>query len=227
VLHTLAFDPGSRFLVTGSRDRTARRWNLKAQNPADSSTIVANDGQGVDSSITAVALSDNAQRLVTGDYSGLVRVWNLADGAAPITLRGHRKEIVGAAISSDGQFVVTGSEDSTIRIWNLRPEASGVPIVLREDEQPRFLSLSKDGRFIVSGNDKAIELWQLKVDELMRLARVIAGRNLSHAEWRELFPGKPYVKTFKDLADPTDEEEPPANAAPKPKASSKADPSPH
>jgi WD40 repeat protein len=208
----VAFDASSRFLVTGARDGKARFWNLQGQNPAVSSTIVADHGDTAGSGITAVALSDDAQWLVTGDYDGLVRVWNLAKGEEPLNLRGHKSSLVGAAFSSDGNFVITGSEDATIRIWNLKSEQpESVPVILREDGALRFLSMSKDGRWIVSGDYHATHLWQLWLDDflwqlwlddLISVARTTAGRNLSQAEWSQYFAGQPYHKTFEDLPAP-------------------------
>lgn len=205
VVRAVAFDAGNRFLVTGSRDGKARLWNIHAQNPGATSTIVANHGDAAGSGLTAVALSDDARKLVTGDYDGVVRIWRLEKGSSSemFTLRGHQKSIIGAAFSSDGNFVVTGSEDSTIRIWNLLSNTPGAaPVVLRQGQPLTFLSLSKDGRWIVSGDREAAKIWQLQMDDLVSLAHMVAGRNLSRTEWSEFFSDKRYRKTFADLGEP-------------------------
>lgn len=202
IVRAAAFDPNGRFVVTGSMDGKARLWDLKDSNRHPQSTIVADHGHDAGSGITAAAMSDDASWLVTGDYDGLVRVWKLGarTSSEHVTLRGHKKQIIGVAFTPDAQFVVSGSEDGMIHIWNLKTEQPTVaPVRIVTGDELRFLSMSKDGSWIVTGDGETAKLWQARSMDLIPLARATAGRNLSQAEWKEYFFEKAYRKTFDDL----------------------------
>ena len=101
--------------------------------------------------------------------------------------------------------------DKTIRIWDLnRPEDD--PRILRGHAGPiRSLSLSTDGKTLISGSDDGTAReWKVSPPEpserdphvLVTRARLVAGRsNLLWAEWQQFFPGVNYRRTFDELPD--------------------------
>lgn len=64
------------------------------------------------------------------------------------------------------------------------------------------MAFSPDGRWLVTVFSKSARLWQMQLDDLLNLARVTAGRNLTPQEWKQFFHGEPYHKTFPDLPAP-------------------------
>jgi WD40 repeat protein len=65
------------------------------------------------------------------------------------------------------------------------------------------VAISPDSHWVVTGSeDTTARLWLPQINELINLARVTAGRNLSADEWRLYFPSEPYHKTFPDLSWP-------------------------
>ena len=75
------------------------------------------------------------------------------------------------------------------------------PVVLRGHEGPvNAVAISPDSRWVVTGSgDKTARLWLLQMKDLMKLARIVVGRNFFADEWRLYFPGEKYRKTFKEL----------------------------
>ncbi|MBM3500950.1 MAG: NACHT domain-containing protein, partial [Armatimonadetes bacterium] len=81
--------------------------------------------QGHASGVSAVALTPDGQRAVTGSWDNTVRVWDLNTGTCLRTLQGHTSGVLAVALTPDGQRAVTGSYDNTVRVWDL---GSGVEV---------------------------------------------------------------------------------------------------
>ena len=84
----VAISPDNRWLVTGSEDKTARLWDLRAKDPAANPVVL----RGHEASVNAVAISPDNHWLVTGSRDNTARLWDLSakDPAAnPVVLRGH------------------------------------------------------------------------------------------------------------------------------------------
>jgi len=203
-IEAVAISPDGHWLVTGSYEGTACLWDLSAADPTAAPVVL----RGHDSAIHAVAISRDGHWLVTAGGDPLsatrdntARLWDLSasdPAAAPVVLRGHEGAIMAAAISPDGHWLVTGSYDNTARLWDLRAsDPPAAPVVLRGHEGAiSAVAISPDGHWLVTGSlDTTARLWSLRLDELADLACHTAGRNLTHAEWEQYFPGQDYRKT--------------------------------
>jgi hypothetical protein len=91
------------------------------------------------------------------------------------------------AISANNHWLVTGSEDHTARLWDL---------TAKDPAANRWL--------VTCSYDGTARLWLLQAGELIDLARVVAGRNLTMDEWERYFRGEVYRKTFANLPGPGD-----------------------
>ena len=58
----MAISPDNHWLVTGSDDKTARLWDLSANNPAADPLVL----RGHEGRVTGVAISPDSRWLVTG-----------------------------------------------------------------------------------------------------------------------------------------------------------------
>jgi hypothetical protein len=148
----------------------------------------------------------NVRRLAAESSSALrehpQRSFLLAVG--PIVLSGHSMQINSVAISSDNHWVVTNSWD-LIALWDLTAKnlASNPSRALGRQMKNNSPVISSDNPWLATGSkDNTARLWLLQVSDLIELARVVAGRNLSAEESKLYFPGEPYHKTFPDLPGP-------------------------
>jgi WD40 repeat protein len=85
----------------------------------------------------------------------------------PTTLKGHALEVSSAAIAADNNTVISGSVDNTIKIWNLRTgqlkrTLTGHTGVID------YLSVTPDGKYIVSAESKNVRIWNLLTGALIR-----------------------------------------------------------
>jgi WD40 repeat protein len=98
--------------------------------------------------------------LATGDGSGKIIIWQIADGQPLLTLQDHTNLVLSVAWSADGQFLASGSADRTVRIWNLNT-GSCDSILPAHQNWVWSVAWSADGQFLASGSaDRTVKLWQ-------------------------------------------------------------------
>jgi len=159
----VAISADNHWLITASRDNTARLWNLSAKDPAGNPVVLC----GHEGPIRAVAISADNRRLITGSEDKTVRLWDLSarDPAAnPVVLRGHDGPVWAVEISADNRWLVTCSEDKTARLWDLAvKDPTANPVVLRGHERAvSRAAISVGNRWLVTcSEDKTARLWDL------------------------------------------------------------------
>jgi WD40 repeat protein len=114
--------------------------------------------------VTAVAISADGSRILSGAADGTVRVWELAGGdplANPIALPGTTAPIDAVALSSDGARLIAAGDDGVIHVWGTDNQAT--PRDLTGPAGPiSTLLISPDGRRLaVAGNDQVAYVWNL------------------------------------------------------------------
>jgi WD40 repeat protein len=71
--------------------------------------------------VQCVTFSPDGERIVSGAFDGMVKVWRTQTGQELLTLRGHQGPVSSVGFSGDGRKLITGSTDGTVRIWDGRP----------------------------------------------------------------------------------------------------------
>jgi len=165
----VAISRDGRWLATGGADKTARLWDLAAQDPGASAAVLS----GHQGPVSAVAFSPDRRWLATGAQDGTVILWDLAarnPAESPVSLRGHRAPIRAMAISADSRWLLSAggnahNPDDSARLWDLRAQdPAGSVIELRGHLQPIWAAaISPDGRWAaLGGEDTTIRLFDLK-----------------------------------------------------------------
>ena len=115
-----------KHLVSGSRDRTLRIWNLDTQR------LVREPLQGHTGSVLCLQFDDSEEEdlIVSGSSDESVILWQFSTGRMIKRLIGaHRESVLN--LKFDKRFLVTCSKDKTIKIWNrreLRPGDRDYPV---------------------------------------------------------------------------------------------------
>jgi WD40 repeat protein len=177
---SVAFSPdgrmlitGSRGLVDGSRDSTARLWDVT------SGTEVA-VLRGHEDRINSVAFSPDGRTVVTGSQDKTVRLWDLTTGKETAVLRGHEDAVTSVAFGPDGRTVITGSDDRTGRLWEV---ATGKELArLPHDQAVTSVAFSPDGRMAATGSqDTNARLWEVATGR--EIARIPHQRAVSSVQF--------------------------------------------
>lgn len=116
--------------------------------------------------VSAVALTRDGKKLVTGSYDQTVRLWSVKTGSLLKIFSGHSREIHCVAISWDGKFIASGSADNTIKLWDIRTGAllrSFGNLIIGHSDTVTALAFSPNNQFLASTSlDKKVRLWSLK-----------------------------------------------------------------
>jgi len=135
-VHSVAFSPDNKVMLTGSKDGVARVWNLDG--------VIQLEISAHQEGVNVVAFDPNSKFMLTGGADGSVKLWNL-NGTLLQDFK-HPQAISTVAISPNGQYILTGSE--TARLWDLK---GNLQRVIGQD-QISSMAFSADGNSILTAS---------------------------------------------------------------------------
>lgn len=197
-VRALAFDRHGKTLLTGSHDRTARRWRWPAGDPLEEP--LWHFGQ-----VGAVALRGDGQEWFVGTDAHFAQRWDHADKAIASLQLHHRGTVRSLAYHPTRSLVLTGSWDQTARLWE--PD-SGKPIgpPLPHTAEVETVAFHPHGRrFLTGGWDERIHFWRVPdpiigtLDELRLHMETLAGQVLQADETLRRFATDEWQRRFRTL----------------------------
>ena len=119
MIKDVMFTPNGKVLVSVSRDKTIRLWDVETGNLIK--TIRGEIEEGYKGEIFSGALSPDGKILAVGGYlqNNIIRLINLYSGKQIATLKGHNNNVYALAFSPDGKLLASGGADYTIKIWSI------------------------------------------------------------------------------------------------------------
>ncbi|KAG2340259.1 WD40 repeat-like protein [Suillus weaverae] len=114
-LRSISYFPDGQRMISGSYDKTARQWDLKAGKEIKEARDVCEE------EVWAVAVSRDGRWVVTGggDHDRPeLKACEVETGIVK-KLRGHSQDITCVDISADNTLLASGSRDETTWTWNL------------------------------------------------------------------------------------------------------------
>jgi WD40 repeat protein len=149
-----SFAPDGRRILSASRDRTARLWDIS------SGAMVREFQQGHQYLATTAVFFPLGDRFLTAAVDNSTRIWDVASGAQLRVLE-HTGLSAAAAISADGRHIATGGDNKTAKLWDA---ASGELLGETPDHEAEVtaVAFSPDGSQLFTGDAFGrCRLWQI------------------------------------------------------------------
>ncbi|CAI5720484.1 unnamed protein product [Hyaloperonospora brassicae] len=152
IVMALAVSPDGRWLVSASKDRTARLWDLRptgGKQMGKTLPCCVAVCTGHTEALCAIAISQRATSFatgaayyVTGSSDKTLKMWSLQSLAglyatpakpAPATLmvsslgtvKAHDKDVNALAVSPNDRFIASASQDKLIKVWHSQQAGAG------------------------------------------------------------------------------------------------------
>lgn len=123
--------------------------------------------------IHALAVSPQGTHLAAGSEDKRIYIYNLESRRLERTLEGHTEMVTGMSFSPDGRLLVSKGWQENIRLWDT--ETWQELSVVRENQgstyvgvTPRFHPKQNDVLATFGGNQLAVRVWDLDLDEIVR-----------------------------------------------------------
>jgi WD40 repeat protein len=155
-VRSVAFCPGSEFILTGGGDMERNEGEAWLW---DTATGRHNGEQLGSEAVWAVAVSPDGKTCAIASGKNAVRLWDIRRRTARDLRPHHQTRVVALAFSPDGGKLLTGSTDKTARLWDT---ATGAPLgqPLPHPGTVWAVAFSHDGRTMVTGGgDGNAYLW--------------------------------------------------------------------
>ena len=157
-----------QFLLTGSQDRTIKRWdmtmdllNSTQQHKLKSRYTI----QAHDKDINAVVLSPTYTVFATASQDKTVKVWVAEDARLLGTCMGHKRGVWDVKFSPVEQVMATASGDKTIKLWSLRDFSCVKTLQGHGNSVLKVAFLSLGMQLASASADGLVKLWTLKTEE--------------------------------------------------------------
>jgi WD40 repeat protein len=161
---TLATDPQTALLASGSKDGTVRIWNWKK-----GTCLVTLEGHR--DMVTALAFSPNGKKIASAGHEPEIYLWDVESGKRLATWKGHAKDVRGLQFAPDGKLLASASVDHTVKLWDA---ATGEVRATLEGHEAEVncVAFSPDGKTIASGSwDNTIRTWDVASGKPRRIHR--------------------------------------------------------
>ncbi|PJB24566.1 MAG: hypothetical protein CO113_13175 [Elusimicrobia bacterium CG_4_9_14_3_um_filter_62_55] len=157
---SLSTSPDGSKVVSGSFDRTLRRWDVRRREQTDR--------YGGLESVEFVAVSPDGRYALCGGVGAVLAFWNLETGVCERRWEGHSDSLHAVAFGPDGSFCVTAASDESLRVWDLNL-GECVRIMRAPSGVIYSVALSADGRRAFSGSgDGCIRVWDIASGSLLK-----------------------------------------------------------
>ncbi len=155
-VRALAYSPDSRFLASGSEDKTIKIWSTKKYKKH--ATLKGHTGW-----VSALAFSEDGKYIASGDTESNVHLWDVHKKRRIAIFKGHTNGILAMTFSPDGKTLATGSADGTIRFWDVNTQEAESIFTTGHTEWVRDISFSPDSTKVSTAYYNATaERWDVK-----------------------------------------------------------------
>jgi WD40 repeat protein len=173
-LHDAKFSRDGARLVTSSKDKTARVWDVKTEK-----TLLVLSGHA--DSVQSAVFSPDDRSIVTASDDTTARIWDAESGKALATLTGHGFGVNSVVFSPDGKHILTASRDKTARIWDIATRET-IATLRGHTHILSSAVYSFDGRRIATASlDDTARVWDVETAKTIAVLPGRTGEGITNA----------------------------------------------
>jgi WD40 repeat protein len=136
----VAVSPDSNYVATGSRDKSAKLWELSTGREVRSFL-------GHEASVNSLDFSSDGKYIITGNGDQTAKIWDVATGKEVLSVHPDQERLTDVAFDPKGKFFVTVGYGRKARVWEF---PSGKKIF--ETEADGYAGSSGGIKLAISGN---------------------------------------------------------------------------
>lgn len=156
-VHSIAFSPDSRHIVSAHDDGTVRVWNV-----AEGAVHLRLDGHAA--AVSALAVAADGRQFATASWDETAIIWD-ANGRVQHRLLGHENGVRGVAFHPSGSLIATAGWDRTVRLWDTAT-GNEVRVLSGHTDSVSNVVFAPDGKSLASsGFDRAVRVWNTETGE--------------------------------------------------------------
>jgi WD40 repeat protein len=150
---------GKNRIVSGSRDRSIKLWDLEQESSSCILTKVHHEG-----SVLCLRVSTDMSFLVSGSSDTTCLIWSLPDFTPQNRLTGHSGGVLDVCII--GNSIVSSSRDASIRVWD-RLTGNELRRLVGHAGPVNALG-SHQGRVVSASGDTTLKLWDIETGDCLK-----------------------------------------------------------
>ncbi len=156
-----AVSTDGRWIATGSDRKSIVIWDLSGER--------VREFDGLESDVTALAVSPDGRNLLVGDSIGRCRMIDAESGRQIWASRTHSRGVTRVAFVPGTDKVLTASLDQVVSMRDSRTGTEDTTRLLKHSGPVTSMAVSKDGRLaITSCSDNKIRIWSLNDSKLVK-----------------------------------------------------------
>lgn len=176
-VQSVSISPNGQYVVTASRDKTIKIWDLHAKKEIKSfkeyktdvkrNAVFSPKGDYIVSTTGKVVTEKKGKKgekkkKEIKKWVGEIKFWDAKSGKELKTLKGHSWTIEDVAFSHNGKYLATASADKTAIIWDV---ASGKQLHTLKGHGDAVLAVAfspNDAKLATASADKTVKVWDVK-----------------------------------------------------------------